>query len=249
MSQKFNSTSNPVVDGEYVLCVPRSALEALGGLNGVTTDVERLIPILSDPNLAFYRRCDELENNPDLLQIIPCHAIVRDGKFLAYHRTKQSGEQRLQGKLSVAIGGHINTDDCGTALTIALSEGAMPRYCLHAIYNTGAARELSEELIMAGKIQSHTIEGFIHLPEDPVGQVHLGVIHSIRLEDMGGVGSKDPSLDLWGFQDSQTVLACERLEGWGRAILSHPDLPYNLRNSYSKINFPLPITPSSNENS
>ena len=95
------------------------------------------------------------ETDEELLQVIP-YIVVNCGEHvMAYSRA--GGEPRLDQRSSIGFGGHINIGD--------------------ETYADGAAREGREELRgFRDKCLSPAL-GFIFDDSNPVGRVHLGVLH------------------------------------------------------------------------
>lgn len=113
------------------------------------------------------------ETNPKLKQLIPYIVLhsPQHKRVFAYQRTKQAGEQRLAGKFSVGIGGHVNDRD-----------GDDPAN-LQQILGVGASRELVEELgFEVAGVKSY---GFINDDTTEVGKVHLGVLIEITIGHSG----------------------------------------------------------------
>lgn len=108
---------------------------------------------------------DECEQDDSFKQMIP-YVIVRHGiKYLAYSRTKQSGEKRLVGLKSIGIGGHINQSD--------LPEGD---HQLNAIIRNCIVREVQEELGVFLSREQYTVRGLLYLPVDDVSRKHFGIV-------------------------------------------------------------------------
>lgn len=181
---------------EHVLCIPRSEFDALGSFQGISLNVDRYLPLLTHPKLEFRPR-SSCEKDPAFKQLIPFHLILRSGRLLRYWRVR--GDERLASRASVGIGGHLNSEDC-KQLQIEAGDLVDATQMAQA-YLVGEGRELSEELEIAtpGGIKN-MIVGFVNDDEsDEIGTVHLGVIHLVELDDMGGVSSQDPAIELGGF--------------------------------------------------
>jgi predicted NUDIX family phosphoesterase len=67
-------------------------------------------------DLVIARR-DELEDDLGFRQLLPYQLFTRgepgtaEFEFFSYKRTKQVGEQRLAGKTSIGVGGHVDLED------------------------------------------------------------------------------------------------------------------------------------------
>ncbi len=115
-----------------------------------------------------YRPRDRVEEDPRWKQPIAYALIVNPGLKLvfAYQRSKkgeQYPEQRLQGKWSWGVGGHIDKADLEQGNPIQVS----------------LAREISEEL---GEISLEPPEvlGYINDDSDAVGRVHFGILYLLK---------------------------------------------------------------------
>ena len=95
--------------------------------------------------------------------------LVHNGRVLHYVRGKKAGEQRLAAKGSVGIGGHMNDGD---EHLFALDREA---------YLAGVQREVAEELNVQTGFSNHIV-ALLNDDSNPVGQVHLGVVHVFKLE-------------------------------------------------------------------
>lgn len=171
-----------------------------------------------------------LEQLPSFRQIIPYTVIVWDDhehmdenleirKVLAYTRTTAGGEERLHGKTSIGVGGHIDVADS------ILQEG---RFMLDATLRAATLREVQEEI---GDVEEYVSyrkwAGLLIDQDNPVGQVHIGAVNIwymkdrfrpsfMQIEDaLGGVKfrtiadiKKDPNLETW------SALLLEKVGTW-----------------------------------
>lgn len=128
------------------------------------------------------------EEDPTILQLIPYVVVIKNNKILSYER-KGGGEGRLEAMRSIGIGGHVNVEEVSFKVTdgnLAIS--------WNTVLN-GAARELEEEIGIpfTTSIKSLKEVGIVYTPSDcgngkkrvgpRVGEVHLGIVYSIRLKD------------------------------------------------------------------
>ena len=206
---------------ERVLCIPTRRFQQAGAFQGVTMDIGRYLPLLRNQE-AIYMPRSQVENDPAYKQLIPYVLIQRTGRVLNYCRTRLAGEQRLASKRSVGIGGHVNLDDTlNEEPWNALLGPECVEFCW---YLAGAMREIREELEIVSPV-SHTIQAFLNDDSDLVGQVHLGVVHVLTLDEMGGVGSNDPHIELRGFNSFITMRDLDEVpwESWSRLVIEDPD--------------------------
>jgi predicted NUDIX family phosphoesterase len=189
---------------EDVLVVPTSLLERLGMFRGVTDDVGRYLPTLLDPAHQLFLPRRSAEDDPTHKQLIPYAMLVAGDRIFRYARSSKGGESRLHAKLSLGIGGHVSRED---------AEGP------DTLYRNGFARELAEEVRIGGPSRERII-GLVHDDSNPVGAVHLGIVHRIDL-DRPDVTPLDPAL-----ADGEFVALAEihrerdRLESWSQFCLS-----------------------------
>lgn len=196
--------------GEEVLVVPRALLDEIGIFEGIRTEgLEAAVGRLLDPANHFFMDRAAAEEDPSHKQLIP-YCIFRCGdRILHYTRGKAGGESRLHAKLSVGVGGHVNPIDTGDGRTGPNA------------YHAAVTREIEEELDLPEE-HGHRIIGLLNDDSNPVGQVHLGIVHLVDLKS-DGVKSREDALTDLGF----TALAelngpvYERLETWSRFCIRH----------------------------
>ncbi|MBK1883940.1 hypothetical protein JIN85_16090 [Luteolibacter pohnpeiensis] len=191
--------------GEEVLVVPRSLLDQLGAFEGIRGDgVEAALEVLLDPEKHFFMDRAAAEDDPSHKQLI-AYCIFRCGdRVLHYTRGKAGGENRLHAKISVGVGGHINPVDTG--------DGKVGRDA----YFAAVAREIEEELELPAKYESKIV-ALLNDESNPVGQVHLGIVHVIELDSESVSSREDALLDL-GFSSLEELAGekFERLETWSQ---------------------------------
>jgi predicted NUDIX family phosphoesterase len=197
-------------EDENVLVVPRDLFDELGSFQGLSSDVGTYLPAFLDPANNFFLPREAAENDPSRKQIIP-YAIFRYGdRFLRYVRGKKSGEQRLANKASIGIGGHINQHDAAQA---SLERNT---------YMTGVDREIMEELIITGNY-TQQVTALINDDSNPVGQVHLGVVHLFDLETDAVSPGEANIQDLAFLRREQLIEERERLETWSQICIDNLD--------------------------
>src|SRR5207253_2777708 len=110
-----------------------------------------------------FRPRSEVEDDPGFKQIIP-YVIFRAGDWVfCYTRGKSQGEVRLHRLRSLGVGGHVAEADAGGRATLDAYEMAL-------------RRELEEEVAIQSEGSIRRV-GLINDDSNPVGQVHLGVVH------------------------------------------------------------------------
>lgn len=196
--------------GELVLVVKRELFEELGVFEGLRTDgMDVVVERLLDPANHFFMDRAEAEEDPSFKQLIP-YCVFRHGeRILHYTRGKSGGESRLHAKISVGVGGHINPVDADSGRTGP------------EVYHAAVARELEEELELPGG-QCQRIIGLLNDDSNPVGKVHLGIVHLIDLES-DAVSSREDALANLGFSPLAELNGehFERLETWSAFCVRH----------------------------
>lgn len=196
--------------GEKVLVVRRSVLDRIGTFQGMKTkELEYGIQQLLNEDNDFFLDRDLAENDPSHKQIIP-YCVFRFGnEILSYTRGKSGNEDRLHAKISVGVGGHINDEDDA-------SEGM-------DIYGESFDRELCEELnFNPDDIISNEIIGLLNDELNPVGQVHLGIVHLIELKSKD-ITAKEDCLHNLEFHSLEELIGplYDRLETWSQFVIRH----------------------------
>jgi len=189
---------------ERVFCLKRRDLEShlhsplpQGGFAGLP-----LTGLLQLPQVFLPRSL--AENDPSCKQLIPYQLFQRGWTFFTYELGKRVGENRLAGKLSLGIGGHINTGDAPTG---RLTE---------ALYFEALRRERHEELLCPESLGAAFL-GLINDDSDPVGQVHLGAVHCchLRPDELLDIRPLSEDLHAHGWWTPEEIFtARHRFEKW-----------------------------------
>jgi len=197
-------------EDESVLVIKRELFDEIGTFQGISTEIDKYLPVFLNPVNNFFIHRELAEDDPTHKQIIP-YAIFKHGdKFLKYLRGKKSGEQRLASKSSIGIGGHINQDDFNSS---SLEKDT---------YLTGIEREINEELIINCDYNNLPI-ALINDDSNDVGQVHLGVVHLFDLES-DQVEAGEANIENLEFLSSDDLLReKDNLESWSQICVDHLD--------------------------
>lgn len=150
------------------------------------------------------------EENPDFKQFIPYGVIFTPGRRVFWYRRskrdKEYPERRLQGKISIGVGGHITpSDDSANFITAAM------------------LRELGEEVKFTGAPQI-TMLGGINDDSNPVSSVHFGLLFLIRIptENVVIKGKEIAEGGLKSVTELKEIFATAKdVEGWSRIALSY----------------------------
>lgn len=187
---------------EKILVVPQNIIEPL--LTSVPFSPANFNAIFS-AILANYTWVDRTpaETNESIKQIIPYVMCRHEGKYYMTQRTKKQGEQRLHGKWSLGVGGHINTEtDVKGYLNIV---------------EASLFRELDEEVCMSSR--HITPVGVLYDPTTPVGRVHVGLAYVLdTLAPEFTVREPEEHINAqWaGLEDIRKVYS--GLEDWSRIL-------------------------------
>jgi predicted NUDIX family phosphoesterase len=196
--------------GEEVLVVTRSLLEELATFQGMRVEgVDDIVSVLLSEKNHFFLDRGAAEEDPGHKQLIPYCIFKCGDRVLHYTRGKAGGENRLHAKISVGVGGHINPVDMGEG-----RQGA-------AAYYAAVQREIDEELEIGGDYEMRIV-GLLNDDSNPVGQVHLGVVHLVELESDEVSSREDALTDLsWATIDELKGGLFERLETWSQLCVEH----------------------------
>jgi len=200
----------PAQPGEEVLVIPRVLLDELGPFQGLRTDsIDAATELLLDPDHHFFMDRAAAEEDPTHKQLIP-YCVIRCGdRVLNYTRGKSGGESRLHALRSVGVGGHINPVDTGG--------GRTGRDAYHA----AVERELAEELVFDTPHRNRLV-GLLNDDSNPVGRVHLGLVHLIEVDHDRVRANEDALADL-RFDPLEQLAGpdFDRLETWSQACVRH----------------------------
>jgi len=193
---------------EQVLVFGAGVLEGRGGLQGFSPEVGRWLGAVLSPGVSRFLPRDEVEDDPNFKQIIPYLVLSFGDRVWRYRRGKRGTEARLHAKLSLGLGGLVNPGD-----ETLFSLGP-------AAYGRAWRRELGEEVDIQGGFR-HRVVGLLHDGRDPVGRVHFGVVHHLRLT-RPEVRSREAAITRGELVTLDRVRAeADRLETWSQLLLPH----------------------------
>lgn len=193
---------------EHVLVIPESRLGELGKFSGFRSFSQDAFDALLNPEFMEFRPRSTVEEDPTFKQLIP-YAILEaeiDGvqSIFQYTRGKGQGEKRLHALKSIGIGGHISKED---------ADG-------EDLYRSGMMRELTEETVIETSYEEELV-GFIYDDTTPVGRVHLGVVHRLRLAD-ANARARETELTHSGFESCEQLKSeLDRFETWSQLCLTN----------------------------
>lgn len=188
---------------EEVLVVPAERLAIAGSFHGFRPASDDFRRLLLDPAYLSYRPRGEVETDPSFKQLIPYVVLRCAGEVFQYTRGASGTEARLRALRSVGLGGHITREDGPPA--------ADP-------YRAGMLRELAEEVEIQGPWTERPF-GFIYDDRTPVGEVHVGIVHLIELEEPL-VWPREAAIDEAGFAPVRDLLRHrDQFETWSQFVL------------------------------
>ncbi len=159
---------------------------------------------------GFFHSRYDCEEDELVLQPIPYVLLFGpDNKVFTYQRAENRqhyGEQRLFGKHSVGVGGHISKLDAPHLL----------ERCLQ--------REIDEEVVLAGTALKPTFVGTLFQTDRPVDRVHFGLVYALQTN--GQISPKESSIvhgTMRAFSDLRADVTQhpEHYETWSRVLIPH----------------------------
>ncbi len=146
------------------------------------------------------------EYDTEVLQPIPYIVVFGPNRtvfrYLRSTDRKQYGDNRLGGKWSLGVGGHIRPEDGPDFI----------RNCI--------VRELEEEIELGTTVKGPTFAGTLYCEDRPIDKVHFGLVHVIR--------ARPPILHRPGAQVSSELIPISEAqkvpgeyESWSKLLLPH----------------------------
>ncbi|MEK6962853.1 MAG: 2'-deoxycytidine 5'-triphosphate deaminase [Nanoarchaeota archaeon] len=166
--------------------------------------------LFGDINGGFFQSRYDCEYDPALLQLLPYVVVFGPDKtvysYVRAENIQDYGEERLFGKHSIGLGGHIAREDA-------------PDYIMTCL-NREAFRE---EVSMEGTYSEPKFLGTLFQSDTPVDQVHLGLIFAVHTK--GRARQKESSI-VSGEMRSMDELVKDpnrdrKYETWSRVLISH----------------------------
>lgn len=158
-----------------------------------------------------FRLRDEAEYNPEYKQLINYALVTSQGKVLSYSRVKNgSTEERLAGKRSLGVGGHVNPEDWND-----------DKNFVEDIFTDALKRELMEELGVREDYIDHVdLLGLVN-SSNAVGLVHLGLVWRVELYQPKIYQLEKHLADpQWHEEDDLMSHPPKNLELWSELILN-----------------------------
>ena len=167
------------------------------------------------------RQREWLEKDNNYKQILPYTVFRLKGtdRFVTYQRTNQVGESRLAGNSSIGYGGHIDLTD------VAFDDRSVINVAdtiFESVY-----REIHEELKITGYLDqalNHRYMGsslyILNDNSNEVGEVHLGIVRIIDVDESEIIGGNEDELIFLGFKSKEEILDLNP-ENWTKIILEN----------------------------
>ncbi|MEM9459418.1 MAG: hypothetical protein AAGF11_34890 [Myxococcota bacterium] len=181
---------------DMLIAAVRSSRLVLGhaGDGFVPAPKVEIIRALNDAGLWIGPR-GQLERDPSFRQLIPYIVMTRGSHVAVYRRAVAGGEERLHGRWSLGLGGHVELGDLAVGYGPdggAVSESAGATVDLWDAVERCAHREMDEEIRGARFAQKRWI-GFLADDSTEVSRVHLGIVGIWTLME-GEIQPGDPSI-------------------------------------------------------
>jgi len=223
---------------EMVLVHPTAQINALFPKEGFAlgqdlapnfADIQALEAQLVD-GLSIQRR-EAVEENSSYRHFLPYVQLMRvnpEGKLevFAYQRVKGVGEERLLGRHSIGLGGHINVSHCqfydghtNLNLGMTIMYNVMEELCEELSYENVPFMQA----MLDRNIRSQpNIYGYLNDNSDKVGQRHLGVTMLMMVPYGYDPICTEESMVTVGFVELETLRANldqYSFENWSRLII------------------------------
>ncbi len=195
---------------EQVLSIPTQDLySAVGEWRGLRKETPEIWQVLAAK--SSFRPRPELENDYTAKQLISYTLFVSDNRVFVMKRLQTQSESRLRGLLSIGVGGHMNPAE-------GISWPGHRRLSdLKALVSANTIREIKEEVSMA-KSPNFSILGFLNDDQNPVGQVHMGVVSVVALPSpLLAVRETDKMMGAWVELNKLKLLG--EFETWSSLVL------------------------------
>lgn len=221
------AAANKDKTSEIIVVAPTDFLFDEGRLHfqGVETSMSAMSEILARyGTTAKFMRRGTAEEDPSFKQMIPYSVVTKyEGsttKVFVYERLSGGGEARLHGKLSVGVGGHMNTifgyEDVALVIAEESEREINEELNIQFAENSDGKDDGEAEIWSA----SLNVLGLINDDEDAVGKVHLGVLMEMSiLDDTVEVSVNETDQLRGGWMTLDELMAPEnfdRLESWSK---------------------------------
>lgn len=187
---------------EEVLVLNKEDYNYIG--DGLThSDNKEILEELLEESYFVFRKFAEY--NPKYLQLIPYVLIQHEDTFFVVTRT--GGDERLVGKVSAGMGGHINPED--------EDDG-------EKVLTNNIERELKEELyIDLSKTISCEYKGLLRYtdPDDVVSQDHMGVFYVLKTNDSKVRVKETDKMEGRFITKEEAAALIDKSESWSHTLI------------------------------
>lgn len=159
---------------------------------------------------------------PQYLQVIPYYVFENRGRYLRYVRPVSGNDDRLHGKVSIGIGGHVDLADA------FIDNNGMIN--LEKTLEKAGKRETEEEIGLDIQESSFSYVGTIYATDTEVDKVHLGIVGICHLDDESALSiSRTEEIGVHDFKTFDEIQAEVEggekfLETWTRLIIESANL-------------------------
>jgi predicted NUDIX family phosphoesterase len=195
---------------EFVFVAPREELFPAcypQGFHAFPEEVEGQAFVERAESCGFFVERSRAERTPAWKQLIPYCLVVHEQKVLLMRRRAKGGESRLFGKLTIGVGGHVNPQDRDPRAGLVVA---------------AARREIAEELELPEPYELRLV-GFLNDDSNPVGAVHVGLIHVVTAPSL--VRVREEEVLEGSLVDPEELRARlsrgEDFETWSSMLLAH----------------------------
>lgn len=185
---------------EEVLVVERAALEALLPGEGFWTEAIEPVRRFVQEHHYFLPR-DQAEYDATAKQIIPYVVVRQAGRYFLLRRKRKQTEARLHDKLSLGVGGHIDTAEETSSDPLT----------------AGLLRELAEE-VSVERVVSLRCVGVLNENNGGVSDYHAALVYLLEAEGAVTVRETEKMSGDWATVAELEAVA-ERLETWSQIVL------------------------------
>lgn len=172
---------------------------------------------------AVFRDRESAESDQQFKQLIPYVAVFDASDRLLCYRRKGGQESRLDAKLSIGVGGHVEPCDVSVGSPAACaSDASAPAYWhLSSVLRRAAIREIVEEIDIGGPsdILSLDLLGFVNDDSDPVGSVHFGIVYRASLSVVGPGMRAEAGGEVHSYVPARQSLRSPMFESWSRHVV------------------------------
>lgn len=209
--------------GTFSSAAPSKFLDKMFGITseneGLTTSGIRSMLTGLVPDLSMYlEEMRGMSSYPQYIQLIPYILFRNSGKYLFYARPVAGGEERLHGKISIGVGGHVDLADVVTDVaTDAIDLDATLMRC--------ARRESSEEIGLTVGDDAIRFMAVLYVDDQEVDALHLGIVAICDISDAQMDDIRvNAELGRHGFETLGGIAAACRADGtametWTRIVI------------------------------